>query len=59
MGKQNITLSLPKDLLRRVKILAARQDTSVSALMEHLLDGAYRSPRGLRAGPPAPDRRTG
>jgi len=30
---QNVTLSLPRDLLRRVKRLAADRDTSVSALM--------------------------
>jgi predicted transcriptional regulator len=30
---QNVTLSLPRDLLKRVKRLAADRDTSVSALM--------------------------
>lgn len=33
MITQNITLSLPKDLLRRVKLLAVRQGTSVSGLL--------------------------
>ena len=37
MEKQNITLSIRKDLLKRVKVLAAEQETSVSALMEQLL----------------------
>ncbi|MGA9532488.1 MAG: DUF6364 family protein [Anaerolineales bacterium] len=37
MEKQNITLALPKDVLKRVKIMAVEQGTSVSALMEHLL----------------------
>ncbi|OGO16859.1 MAG: CopG family transcriptional regulator [Chloroflexi bacterium RBG_16_48_8] len=37
MEKQNITLSLSKDVLRRVKVLAAEQDTSVTAIMERLL----------------------
>lgn len=34
---QNITLSLPRELLRRVKRLAADRDTSVSALMTEAL----------------------
>jgi len=37
MDKQNITLALPKDILKRVKVMAAEEGTSVSALMEHLL----------------------
>lgn len=38
MGEnQNITLSLPRELLRRVKRLAADRDTSVSALMSEAL----------------------
>lgn len=35
---QNITLSLPKELLKRVKRVAADRDTSVSALMTEALD---------------------
>jgi hypothetical protein len=34
---QNITLSVPRDLLRRVKRIAADRDTSVSALMTEAL----------------------
>ena len=34
---QNITLSLPRTLLKRVKRLAADRDTSVSALMSDAL----------------------
>jgi Arc/MetJ-type ribon-helix-helix transcriptional regulator len=34
---QNITLSLPRELLRRIKRLAADRDTSVSALMTEAL----------------------
>ena len=37
MEKQNITLGLPKDVLKRGKVMAAEQGTSVSALMERLL----------------------
>ncbi len=35
--KQNVTLSVPRELLRRVKRLAADRDTSVSALMAEAL----------------------
>lgn len=34
---KNITLSMPDDLVRRAKILAASRDTSVSALVADLL----------------------
>ena len=34
---QNITLSIPRDVLKRVKRLAADRDTSVSALMTDAL----------------------
>lgn len=37
MEKQNITLALPKDVLKRVKVMAAEQGISISALMERLL----------------------
>jgi predicted transcriptional regulator len=30
---RNVTLSIPNDLLRRLKIVAAKQDTSVSAML--------------------------
>ena len=36
--KQNITLSLPKELLRQVKIIAAKRGTSVSALLREKLE---------------------
>ena len=35
---QNITLSLPRELLKRVKRVAADRDTSVSALMTEALN---------------------
>jgi predicted transcriptional regulator len=35
--KQNITLSVPRELLKRVKRVAADRDTSVSALMTEAL----------------------
>lgn len=34
---RNITLSLPPDLVRKAKVLAAQRDTSVSALVGELL----------------------
>ena len=37
MATRNITLSLPDDLVRRAKVLAAQKDTSVSALVADLL----------------------
>jgi len=37
MEKRNITLALSKDVLKRVKVMAAEQGISVSALMERLL----------------------
>ncbi len=37
MEKQNVTLSLPKNLIKRVKVLAAEQDSSISAILERLL----------------------
>ena len=38
MKKQNITLSIRKDILQKVKILAVKQSTSVSALLTNLLE---------------------
>ena len=37
MEKQNITLSLPKDLLQKVKIIAVRNNTSLSGLLSDYL----------------------
>ena len=33
MASRSVTLAIPEELLRRLKILAARQDTSISALL--------------------------
>lgn len=35
--RQNITLRLDKELIRKAKVLAAQQGTSVSALLTHYL----------------------
>jgi len=40
--KTNITLKLDRDLLRRVRVLAAEKDTSVSALLAEQLEKAVR-----------------
>ncbi|MEE3852500.1 DUF6364 family protein [Gordonia sp. LSe1-13] len=44
MANRNITLSLPEELVRKAKIIAAERDTSVSALVaelvEHLTGGS-------------------
>ena len=37
-ANRNITLSLPKETLQQVKILAAKRDTSVSALLREKLE---------------------
>jgi len=39
VASRNVTLALPEDLVRRLKILAARQDTSISALLTATLSG--------------------
>lgn len=38
MTTQNITLALPKTVLRRVKLLAAKRQVSVSALLTQALE---------------------
>jgi len=37
MEQENTTLTLPKDVLKRAKVMAAVQGTSISAMMEDLL----------------------
>lgn len=37
MGKQNITLSLPKELLRKARLLAVQRNSSVSGLLAETL----------------------
>lgn len=38
MAPRNITLSMPDELVRRAKVLAAQRDTSVSGLVARLLE---------------------
>lgn len=42
METQNTTLSIAKAILRKVKVLAVRQDTSVSGLLTRTLEGLVR-----------------
>jgi hypothetical protein len=37
MERQNITLSIPKDLLQKVKIIAVKNNTSLSGLLSDYL----------------------
>ena len=46
MDKQNITLSIRKDILQKVKILAATQNTSVSALLTGYMEDIFRCEEG-------------
>lgn len=45
---RNITLTMPEELIRRAKVLAAQRDTSVSALVARLLEQAIGDPRDDR-----------
>ena len=38
--KQNITISLDKELIRKAKLLAAKRETSVSRMLSHELEKA-------------------
>ena len=42
MEKQNVTLSIPKTVLRQAKIIAASQDKSLSQLMREFLEEKVR-----------------
>ncbi len=45
---RNVTLSLPADLVRRVKVLAAQRDTSISRIMTEALEGLVSREEGYR-----------
>ena len=46
MEKQNVTLSLPKALLRKAKLRAVREDKSLTQLVRDLLEREVRSQGG-------------
>jgi hypothetical protein len=47
--RQNVTLSLPREVVREAKVIAAKRGTSISALMAGVLDGIIDEERGYRA----------
>jgi predicted transcriptional regulator len=47
--RQNITLNLPRQLLNRVKRLAAEREMSMSALMTEALNDLVKKDRGYAA----------
>ncbi|MBW2367739.1 MAG: CopG family transcriptional regulator [Deltaproteobacteria bacterium] len=49
MEKQNVTLSLPKNLLQKAKILAARHEKSLSELIRQSLEEKVRQETGYNA----------
>ena len=49
MSAQNITLSIPKELLFKVKIIAAKQGTSISGLMTRILEEIASREEGYQA----------
>lgn len=49
MDKQNITLSIPKHILRKAKLLAVKQGTSVSTLVTRVLEDIVAEEEGYKA----------
>lgn len=47
--RQNITLSLPRGVVREAKVIAAQRGTSISALMARVLRELIDEERGYRA----------
>lgn len=47
--RQNVTLSLPREVVREVKVIAARRETSISALMAGMLGDLVDEENGYRA----------
>jgi len=46
MDRQNVTLSLPKSLLKKAKIVAAQEEKSLSELMREILRGKVEQQTG-------------
>jgi metal-responsive CopG/Arc/MetJ family transcriptional regulator len=48
MERQNITLALPKDLIRQVKSMAATEDKSISQLLRETLEKKLKDDSNFR-----------
>ena len=48
MEKQNVTLSIPKELLRKAKLLAVKQNTSLSGLLSRTLENMVTHEEGYK-----------
>ena len=48
MAPRNITLSLDEDLIRKARVLAARRDSSVSAMLREELERLVREDEAYR-----------
>jgi len=48
MEKQNFTMSMPKDLLRRAKIQAAKEDKTLSKFIREALEEKIREDSGYK-----------
>ena len=48
MDTQNITLAIPKDILLKVKVIAAKQGTSISGLLIQTLEEIVTREEGYR-----------
>ncbi len=46
MKRQNVTLSLPKELIKKAKIIATKRDTSLSNLIRQVLEEIVRKEEG-------------
>lgn len=46
MQRQNITLSLPKDIIKKAKIVAIKKDTSLSNLIRQILEDIIEKDQG-------------
>jgi len=48
MNRQNVTLSLPKSLLKKAKVIAARREKSLSELLRESLEEKVREANGYK-----------
>jgi hypothetical protein len=49
MERQNITLSIPKHVLKKAKLLAVKQGVSISALLTQALEDVVEDDEGYRS----------